>query len=203
MALIRTQQSKAIPYVELEPRHMAHLRVVTGRDEFLRQLPTGGRAAEVGVNVGDLSAMILVINQPDRLHLVDCWSSDRYHGDLETRVRERFAPEIAEQRVQIDLGLSWDVLETFPDGYFDWIYIDTDHGYKVTARELPIAGRKVKAGGIVAGHDYVTGNWDGGVRYGVVEAVNEFCVKNDWELVLLTNETHRHLSFGIRKLARS
>jgi hypothetical protein len=119
---------------------------------------------------------------------------------LEKIVRDKFAAEIASGQVKIDLGLSTDVLPRYPDGYFDWIYIDTDHGYIVTAAELEVCRLKVKPGGIIAGHDYVTGNWDGGVRYGVVEAVHEFCVKYGWELILLTHETDRHLSFAIRKM---
>jgi hypothetical protein len=49
----------------------------------------------------------------------------------------------------------------------------------------------------------VTGNWNGGVRYGVVEAANEFCVRHDWEFIFLTAETHRHLSFAIRQITTS
>jgi predicted O-methyltransferase YrrM len=115
-------------------------------------------------------------------------------------VEGRFREEIAAGKVVIDLGLSTDALPKFPDATFDWVYIDTDHGYPITAAELEIARTKVKPGGIIAGHDYVTGNWDGGIRYGVVEAVHEFCVKHDWELILLTHETDRHLSFAIRRI---
>lgn len=197
---VRAAQSRAIPKVELQPRHIARLRVVTDRDAFLEALPKGGVVAEAGVDHGDFSARILAISRPQRLHLIDMWGSKRYHGGLQQHVRDRFAKEIAAGRVRIDLGLSTDVLKAYPDGLFDWIYIDTDHGYRVTAEELDIARTKVKPGGIIAGHDYTTGNWDGGVRYGVVEAVHEFCVKHDWELVLLTHETDRHLSFAIRPL---
>ncbi|MBK9149146.1 MAG: class I SAM-dependent methyltransferase [Flavobacteriales bacterium] len=175
--------------------------MVPDREAFLNVLPKGGVVAEAGVDHGDFSARILAITQPSALHLIDVWSSKRYHSGLEDLVRKRFAREIESKQVRIDLGLSTDVMPRFPDGYFDWIYIDTDHGYRITAAELAIARTKVKPGGIIAGHDYVTGNWDGGVRYGVVEAVHEFCVKHDWELILLTHETDRHLSFAIRAIA--
>jgi predicted O-methyltransferase YrrM len=128
------------------------------------------------------------------------WSSRRYHGGLQDVVRKKFERELASGQMQIDLGLSTDVLQRYPEATFDWVYIDTDHGYAVTAAELELCRTKVKPGGIIAGHDYVTGNWDGGVRYGVVEAVHEFCVMHDWELILLTHETDRHLSFAIRRM---
>lgn len=196
----RRAQSRAIPSIELLPRHIANLQVVTDRDAFLEKLPKGGIVAEAGVDHGDFSARILAITKPAKLHLIDFWGSKRYHAALQDHVRKRFADEIGSGQLQIDLGLSTEVLPKYPDAYFDWIYIDTDHGYRVTAAELAIARSKVKPGGVIAGHDYVTGNWDGGVRYGVVEAVHEFCVKHDWELFLLTHETNRHLSFAIRAI---
>ena len=195
----RRRQSRAIPVVELEHRHLANLRVVTDRAAFLESMPKGGRVAELGAAFGDFSAMILDICRPQELHLVDFWGSERY-GSGRAKVEQRFREEITNGKVVIDLGLSTEVLPRFPDGFFDWLYIDTDHGYEVTAAELELARHKVKKNGLVAGHDYVTGNWDGGVRYGVVEAVHEFCVKYDWELVLLTHETDRHLSFAVRPL---
>ena len=198
---VRAKQSRAIPVVELSAHHIRNTRVVIDRNAFLEALPKGGIVAEAGVDHGDFSARILRITQPQRLHLIDMWSSARYHGGLEKLVRDKFAQEITKEQVKIDLGLSTEVLPRFPDGYFDWIYIDTDHGYTVTAAELAIARTKVKTGGIIAGHDYITGNWDGGVRYGVVEAVHEFCVKHEWELILLTHETDRHLSFAIRAIS--
>jgi predicted O-methyltransferase YrrM len=200
MNAARARQSRSIPVVELEQRHIGNLKIVPDRAAFLHELPKGGTVAEMGVASGDLSAMILRTNAPDTLHLVDFWGSDRY-APGRAKVEDRFSEEIKSGKVVIDLGLSTDVLPRFPDGSFDWIYIDTDHGYTVTAAELEIARTKVKTGGIISGHDYITGNWDGGVRYGVVEAVHEFCVKHDWELILLTHETDRHLSYAIRKIA--
>ncbi|MGB3525255.1 MAG: class I SAM-dependent methyltransferase [Flavobacteriales bacterium] len=197
----RTRQSGAIPKVELKQEQLSNLRVVTDRKAFLELFPKGGVVAEMGVASGDFSEMILSICDPQVLHLVDFWGSDRYASGR-THVEDRFNTEIAAGKVVIDLGLSTDVLPRYADHLFDWVYIDTDHGYEVTAAELELARTKVKPGGIIAGHDYVTGNWDGGVRYGVVEAVHEFCVKYQWELILLTHETDRHLSFAIREMVK-
>jgi predicted O-methyltransferase YrrM len=127
--------------------------------------------------------------------------SARYHSGKQLRVAERFGAEIASGRVMIHRGYSTDLLPSFADSIFDWVYIDSDHGYAVTARELALARAKVKPGGYIAGHDYVTANHEKGVRYGVVEAVSEFCVRHDWEIRFLTNETHQHRSFAIREIA--
>ena len=198
---VRRSQTARIPRVELHEKHIRNLRVVLDRKAFLEALPKGGVVAEAGVDHGDFSEMILAITKPARLHLIDVWASARYHGGLEKIVRDKFVKEITSGQVQLDLGLSTDVLPTYADGQFDWIYIDTDHGYTVTAAELELARTKVKPNGILACHDFSTCNWDGGVRYGVIEAVHEFCVNYDWELILLTHETDRFLSFAIRKIA--
>ena len=58
----------------------------------------------------------------------------------------------------------------------------------------------MKKGGIIAGHDYVHGNWISAFRYGVVEAVHEFCVQFGWEIIYLTIEPTENQSFAIRKI---
>jgi predicted O-methyltransferase YrrM len=90
-------------------------------------------------------------------------------------------------------------LQTFDNGYFDWVYIDTDHSYKLTRQELEICRDKVKDGGIIAGHDYHMGNWVEGHKYGVIEAVYSFCVDFEWEIIYLTSDIIE-ASFAIRRL---
>ena len=58
----------------------------------------------------------------------------------------------------------------------------------------------MKKGGIIAGHDYIIGNWNDGHRYGVIEAVREFCLKYHWEMIYLTHELDDHPSFAIREM---
>ena len=193
-------EEDALPYVLLQDIHIANTKVVANRNALLSQLPKGGVVAEVGVNEGDFSRRILTYAQPSKLHLIDVWSSDRYHEGLMYVVQNKFATEIAKKVVQIHRGYSTTVLPQFEDHTFDWVYIDTDHTYATTSAELEICAKKVKPGGIIAGHDYITGDWKLRVRYGVVEAVNEFCVKHGWEIAYLTNETHRHVSFALRQL---
>jgi hypothetical protein len=187
------------PYPTLMDKHLDGARLLPTREVMLPALPNDGIAAEIGVASGDFSQQILQLNKPKKLHLIDCWDSERY-GTFQSSVRQRFEKEISSGVVEINIGLSTEVLATFKDGYFDWVYIDTVHDYKTTAQELLISKSKVKKGGVIAGHDYCQGNMISGWSYGVIQAVHEFCVKNDWKIKFLTTESHCYLSFAITEI---
>lgn len=198
---VNTRASAQIPKVELSAKHLQHAQLLPSREKMLELLPQDGVVAELGVDEGGFSQSILEINKPKKLHLIDFWGSKRYNQDKRRNVEQMFSERIKDQQVEINLGLSTEVADTFSDQYFDWIYIDTDHSYSTTIQELELYGPKVKTGGIMAGHDYILGNWNGLVRYGVIEAVHEYCVKHNWEIMYLTTELHNPPSFAIRRIA--
>lgn len=195
--------TKDFPKVELDEKHMPNTKLLPNRNMMLDLIPKGGVMAELGVAEGDFTQEILDRTQPKILHLVDVWATERYHDGLSVLVKDKFKSQIESGQVVINRGYSTSELPKFEDGYFDFIYIDTDHTYKTTAQELELARSKMKKGGIIAGHDFSVGAWSTLARYGVVEAVHEFCLKYDWELIYLTNETDRLLSFAIRELGVS
>jgi hypothetical protein len=66
---------------------------------------------------------------------------------------------------------------------------------------LEVYARTIKWGGIIAGHDYSKGNMINGYRYGVIEAVHEFCIAHNWELLYLTVDYPEVPSFAIRRVS--
>ena len=190
-----------IPSVDLKQKHIENIKILLDRKELLRHLPKNVVCAEIGVDRGDFSKSILELTHPKKLHLIDAWGDEtRYHDGLKLIVQERFSVEIANGVIEINKGLSTEILKNFPDEYFDWIYLDTNHTYSVTADELNILKYKVKANGIIAGHDYIIGNWVGDCRYGVIEAVHELCVRENWELLFVTINKNEMPSFAIRRI---
>lgn len=159
------------------------------RHTLLSLLPRGGAGAEIGVHLGDFSALLLERSAPRRLHLIDPWEfrTDAEHSaswygergaagqqEMDRRhahVLRRFTPQIEAGTVQVHRGGSEQVLPAFADDSLDWIYIDGDHAYDAVAQDLELAWRTVRAGGLIAGDDYSIGKWWGD---GVVRAVNEF-----------------------------
>lgn len=188
-----------IPLVSLRDSHISHTRLIENRAELLKLLPKQGICAELGVANGDFSRQILELNQPCELHLIDVWQSDRYNEHLFDNVTSMFKSQIDSCQVIIHRHLSQDAVHNFPDEYFDWIYIDTTHTYPQTKLELELYSKKVKSEGIIAGHDYSMGNWVSGYKYGVIEAVYEFCVNNGYTMKYLTMDLAEAQSFAIFK----
>jgi hypothetical protein len=188
-----------MPRVSLRSDHTGSGQLLPDREHLLSRLPRGGTVAEVGVADGDFSRKILDLSSPKTLHLIDAWSVDRYRGGID-RVSERLEQEIADGRVEIHQGMSTEVLPTFSAAFFDWVYIDTNHSYETTAQELEICDRVVQSNGRIAGHDFCVGNIVKPVVYGVVQAVNEFCVERDWQYEYVTLESDGVFSFCLRRL---
>lgn len=195
------QQLRQTEPASLPAAYIEHLTILPTRRELLAHVPKGGVLAEVGVADGDFSRQILDICQPRKLYLIDLWDprSERFGAGLAT-VQARFATEIAAGVVELRRGLSWEILGTLPDDHLDWAYLDAAHDFQSVQQDLAACQPKMKAGGTISGHDYTLWSRDGLNRWGVVEAVNRFCLENGWEFIYLTNETHRHLSYTIRPM---
>ncbi len=173
------------------------MKIFRDRLELLQAgvLPHGAVCAEVGVNIGDFSEMILEHTNPKELHLIDVWaqigvigSSSAPDGENLGRlcaVSAVFQPAIKEGRVVIHQGLSTRVLGGFSDGYFGWLYVDADHSYKGCFSDLCAANTKIRNGGKIAGHDHGPG------FPGVVKAVAEFCHVYGWAMTAMTEKGPR------------
>lgn len=183
-------------------RSLARLFGLVPREFLLEMLPKSSICAEIGVHKGDFSAQILRTVNPQELHLVDPWKyeeSDIYkeawyggkaqdgQTEMDDRYKAtcvRFELEIRSGRVKIHRGYSNDVLDGFPDGYFDWIYIDGNHLYDFVKQDLELSFKKTKPGGYIAGDDYKEGGW---WRGGVKKAVDEFIQEKPIHLVIIRN----------------
>ncbi len=56
----------------------------------------------------------------------------------------------------------------FKDGSLAFVFIDADHRYEPVKHDIALWRSKIKAGGILAGHDYLPDEWPG-----VIQAVDE------------------------------
>jgi SAM-dependent methyltransferase len=133
------------------------------------------RGAEIGVAEGRFSAVMLKII-PD-LHLlgVDPWTPDG-EDKRSLMIGKRLADERCEQANELytrypnsctHRGTSMDVVQTFEKESLDFIYIDGNHTFDFVMQDLIEWSKRVRPGGIIAGHDYYRFRWAG-----VVDAVD-------------------------------
>lgn len=196
---VRSKAEDRLPKIPLQLQHIEGATLLTDRLSLLELLPQHGVVAELGVAAGDFSRQIVDICTPAQLHLMDIWSSDRYGEELYLSVNNHFQQQQQSGEVTIHRKTSLEALESFPDQTFDWVYIDTTHSYELTRDELRASARKVKSTGIIAGHDYMQGNWRSQYRYGVIEAVHEFCVEYNYRVLYLTMDISECQSFALVK----
>lgn len=191
--------------MELAQRYLEGAELVTDRVQLLRGIPKGGVTCEVGVASGDFSRKMLEILRPGKHYMVDSWNHPgRYDEDVFQAVLASFAKEIESGQVEIVRSQSHKGLMRLPDKSIDFLYIDTSHNYKDTAMELEVAKSKITDTGIISGHDYRVGRFvpehRAFIEYGVIQAVNEFIVQNDFKLKYLSFESSQFYSFAIQRM---
>jgi hypothetical protein len=156
-------------------------RQMITRADFGTLLESRGRpildceVAEVGVAEGRFS-LDIVRWGVKRLYLVDAWrcmphqrgdaaEPQAWHDANLQACMDRLAEHWA--NVVFLRGLSVDMAQKVPDGSLDLVHLDGDHSYEGVAGDLVAWLPKLRAGGIMSGHDYL--NTD----YGVMRAVRE------------------------------
>ena len=76
---------------------------------------------------------------------------------------------------------SMEATKEFKDKSIDFVYIDGNHTFKYVAEDICEWSKKVKSGGIIAGHDYIYANPKSfHVRYVVDAYVESHAIKNYW-----------------------
>lgn len=167
-------------------------------------LPKNGIGAELGVLKGNFSRILLKYTQAKELHLIDPWYFLDAHwswagGNTSTvdavcKVLSENKEDINNRRVFVHIQDDIQVLKSFPDSYFDWVYIDSSHAYLHTVMELYVLKDKVKSNGVIGGDDWRPDPTHR--HHGVYKAVVEFMVEYGYEMIYSSEE---NLQWFIKK----
>ena len=204
------------PAPVLPERLLRHARVLPDRYALLPLLPAGRVFVEVGVATGDFSAEILRVCQPSRFVAIDdfrfhtwpmLWAgrpvAETFAGRTHVEYyRERFAAEIAADRMLVMQDDSARALENLGDATVDVVYLDADHAYESVRRELAIVRRKLRPDGIIVLNDYTMLDAVGPrlEPYGVIQAAHEFMVEHGWEMTHLALQSYMYCDVAIRRV---
>jgi hypothetical protein len=102
--------------------------------------------------------------------------------------------------VELHEGSSAEILSTFPDRFFDWLYVDGDHSFAGVIKDIAQAMRVVKPQGLIVFNDYVKYSPVELAQYGVMEAVNDLCLTQDFEMVGHALHGLGYFDVAIRKI---
>jgi len=148
-------------------------------------LPDNCRLAEVGVADGYSSLMMAhTLKEMGKLfHLTMIDNCDYGKGDQANEIMSNIIKSGLGDYITFRQMGSLDASCKYPDGYFDFVFIDASHKYEETKADIRLWYRKVKDEGLLAGHDYTCPE-----NPEVAQAVNEVIP----ETLLKTNVTSMH-----------
>ena len=115
--------------------------------------------AEIGVDQGLYSEVLCKANPRLTLHGIDSWKAYRGYTDYTSQGhidanKAEALKRLAPYNCTLVQKFSMDAVKDYPDGYFDFVYIDGNHEYLHVTEDIYHWSRKVRKGGILAGHDY-------------------------------------------------
>lgn len=157
------------------------------RNDLIKMFASFGftKGAEIGVAEGCFSEFMCQTIPNLSLISVDCWKP--YEDNMRSMVMGK---EEADRRyndakkrltpygVKIINDFSVDASKQIKDESLDFVYIDAGHDFDNAMLDLIYWTKKVRNGGVIAGHDYYHFRWAG-----VVEAVNAYTYShgiNEW-----------------------
>ena len=155
------------PSRDLPEELIRDCRFCVSRVHMLDELPRGGAVAELGTYRGDFARVIVERCAPRELRLIDIDFTQFDDRGLDGATVKRHN------------GLTYDIITTFPDDHFDWIYVDGDHSYAGALRDARAAAPKVRPGGFLVFNDFAHIDQELG-RYGVQRAVVDFALEALW-----------------------
>ena len=175
---------------------------------------------EVGVQRGEYAKCILeTIPSIEKIYLVDLWEQQENYFDLanisDLAHQECMNITIAnirpwQEKVFLLKGFSTQMAKQIPDNSLDWVYIDARHDYKGCYEDIETFWPKIKVGGIMSGHDYMSADevpgqdwsvcYDGTKNIGAVKgAVDDFAKLKNLQVLVSYKELAWHTWTMLKK----
>lgn len=120
--------------------------------------------AEIGVERGLYSEVLCQANPGLKLYCVDPWTAYRGYRDHVSQEKldgfyQEAVERLAKYNCQFTRGFSPQAAVGFDDDSLDFVYIDGNHRLEAVIDDIAAWSKKVRPGGIIAGHDYKRFKW--------------------------------------------
>lgn len=153
------------------------------RSEFIQMLKERGAkiGAEIGTDHGQYAQQLLEGIPNLVLFCIDPWvaytEGDIVHSQEEMDdIHTEAIFRVSSKGGVIFQRTSMEAIKEFDDNHLDFVFIDGNHDFEHCYEDIVEWTKKVKPGGIVAGHDYKI---DPVNNYGVIEAVTKYVKENN------------------------
>tara|TARA_Y100000004_G_C8911674_1_gene411194 strand:- start:334 stop:915 length:582 start_codon:yes stop_codon:yes gene_type:complete len=154
-----------------------------GHVSYFLNYKDNSKMLEIGCHMGESTLMFCASNAFDEIHCMDPFKGEEEGNDMLKigwdEVKREFWTNTRHfsNKIRLHQDFSYNMVDKFPDKYFDFIYIDANHTYEDVKKD--ILSYLPKTNTLIGGHDYNPGVWDG-----VVKAVDE---------IFPNNKIHVHL----------
>ena len=103
--------------------------------------------------------------------------------------------------MEVLVGSNHIELAALPDRSVDVLYLDAWNGYVGVRYILDIMREKISDNGWIVVNDYIMFDHNKNERFGVVQAVNEFLVAEQWEMLYLALHPEMYCDVVLRKIS--
>jgi hypothetical protein len=149
--------------------------------------------AEIGVMQGEYSEYLCQVNPELKLYCVDPWIfyQSRYWVGPRQIAQQKVDAQARLAKYNTTIVEKWsiDAVKDFADNSLDFVYIDADHSYEHVMHDITEWSKKVRPGGVIAGHDY--NHRKAPTAHAVIPAVHRYTQDNQinpWFVLGLKNK---------------
>jgi len=133
----------------------------TGRSDLARLFGELGFTigVEIGVEQGLFAEELCQGNPNGLVYGVDAWQAYSDYRDHVSQAKldgffEDTLARLSSYNWRPIRGFSMDAVNNFRNGALDWVYIDANHELPFVLNDIIEWSKKIRRGGIIAGHDY-------------------------------------------------
>jgi len=142
------------------------MRPVPGLEDLVNDLPDNITMIEIGSFAGESTEVFIRSGKIKKLVVIEPWDDaifepmnlkgTQVQRAFNNRIQKLTDGGIAMPELVIAKRLSSDAAPLLEDGAYDFVYIDGEHSYAAVIEDIKNYLPKLKASGILGGHDYFT-----------------------------------------------